>query len=157
MQAEKIRNSPLSSFFLTCQTQRPCWEMAYYQNHRLEALGEKFLSKTHSFSKQSQRYSLYCLSLCLCHGDLIKLSKAEFLPAYTSLSRGTLPTWRNLKEERESYKLCIVIIKCEIVTHQVAIPFIKSFPAHWTRLLNLILVRQLIFSIIERISIVNYF
>jgi hypothetical protein len=49
--------------------------------------------------------------------------------------------WHNLKEEKESYKLYTSIIKCEIVAHQVVIPFIKTFPAHCTGLLNLVLVR----------------
>lgn len=81
---------------------------------------------------------------------------ADVHRAFSQSSAGNLTMKCNLKEE-ESYKLDTAVIRCEIATHQVATSSIKTFPARCAGLLNLVLGRQLISSLIERISIANDF
>lgn len=101
------------------------------------------------------------------HSEILHISYSALFPAkrcgsadvhraFSQSSAGNRTMWCNLKEEG-SYKLYTVVIRCEIAAHQVATPSIKTFPARCAGLLNLVLGRQLISSLIERISIANDF
>lgn len=56
---ESKKHRPLSSFFLTCQTQRLCWKMSCDQNHRTVAPSLKNSAIRHTASQSKASVTCY--------------------------------------------------------------------------------------------------